>query len=409
VRGFDIRWAIARATLLSVACVTVATAAERQIVFSQIPLVDEGVADLPDGSRLALFDPAAPENGVRILTEEFAAAGRPDLSFDGTRILFVARRAPDDPLNVWEMGLEGEAPRQITHREENCRQAIYLSTLYTLDAVEPEPRIAYCIDDGHERGPGAACAALYTCRMDGSEARRITFNPYGVGDPHLLDDGRLLYTGALSPGSGGGTALFTVHPDGTDVAAFAAVHEPPAFRSAPSQASDDLVVYVESNTEGIAAGGSLIAVRRSRSLHGRRVLAADTGGSYRSPSALSGGRMLVSYRPSAGRSYGVRVLDPARPGSPSVLFDDPEWHDVDAVVVGRRKRPAGRSSVVDESLDQGFLYCMDAYMSDRAASDAIAPGSIVSLRVFEHTGSGASAGNTEAERLLAEFPVRPDG
>jgi len=235
--------------------------------------------------------------------------------------------------------------------------------------------------------------------MGGSQRRRITFNPYGVGDPQLLSDGRLLYVSARPPESGGGTALFTVHPDGTDVSAFAAVHEAPAFRSMPSEMPDGSVVYVESDAAGPAHGGALVAVSRARSLHGRRTIAADDGGAYRSASALSDGRLLVSYRPEQSETYGIHMLDPGSGGRPVVLFDAPDRHDVDGVAVRPRPRPAGRSSVVDEDSTHGSLYCMDAYLSDRDAARKIAHGSIAGLRVFE-----ASAG-----RLLAEVPVREDG
>jgi len=253
------------------------------------------------------------------------------------------------------------------------------------------------------------CAALYTCRMDGSRTRKITFNPYGVGDPYLLSDGRLLYVSARPPESGGGTALFTVHPDGTDVSAFAAAHETPAIRRMPVETADDDVVYVESATADSMHGGSLIAVSRSRSLHGRRVVAGGDGGTYRAPSALPGGRILVSYKPADGKTFGIRVLDPGNSDRLVDMFDAPDWHDVDAIAVRRRERPAGRSSVVDESVGHGFLYCMDSYLSDRETARGIARGSIAALRVFGLSADGQIAGASLKGDLLAEVPVRSDG
>ncbi|RLE23357.1 MAG: hypothetical protein DRJ50_06310, partial [Actinobacteria bacterium] len=312
-----------------------------QLLFTQIPIHEQGEtpgssssrhsADLPDGSRIVLFDLAAPGTGVTDLTPGFAAAGRPDLSFDGTRVLFVARRGSNEPLNVWEVGLDGVSPRQITDRTEDAAQAIYLSALFTLNATMPEQRIAYCTDDGVKRGPGVACAALYTCRLDGSQTRQITFNPYGVGDPHLLSDGRLLYVSARPPDSGGGTALFTVHPDGTDVSPFVAVHDPAANRGMPAETADGSVVFVESDLAAPADGGALIAVSRSRSLHGRRTIGGSDAGSYRSPRGLSDGRLLVSYRSGRDQTYGIQLLDPRGTHPPVDLFDAEDRHDVDAL------------------------------------------------------------------------------
>ena len=104
-------------------------------------------------------------------------------------MLFVGKREATAPLNVWEMDVDGSNPRQITRRSADCTQAIYLSTLYTLDAAGPVHQIGFVgADEGH-------AASLYTCRMDGSRIRRIAFNPFGVRDPFLLGDGRLLYAG----------------------------------------------------------------------------------------------------------------------------------------------------------------------------------------------------------------------
>jgi hypothetical protein len=104
------------------------------------------------------------------------------------------------------------------------------------------------------------------------------------------------------------------------------------------------------------------------------------------------------------------------------VFDDPQWHDIDAAVVQPRRVPAGRSSVVDERLDHGFLYCMDAYLSDRDEGKAISPGRIKRLQVVRAVSGGPQDPTTIAaqaqggsgrpgigEELLGEVPVDADG
>ncbi|MGB2984348.1 MAG: hypothetical protein WBE26_00580, partial [Phycisphaerae bacterium] len=391
-------------------------------------------AHLPIGSRIVAYDPDRPDDSVKTLTSGFAAAGQPDVSFDGKRILFIGKPEASDPFHVWEMNVDGRGIRRITDKSGNVSAAIYLSTIYTLDADKPVYQIAFCSDPG-----GAPGGSLYTCRMDGTRIRRITFDPNGVSDPHLLSDSRLLFSRWSNSGGAGSphgletrattrsTDLLTVNTDGTDLFAFAAVHESPAIRSMPCETPDGWVVYVESAACGtgfqpVDRGGSLVAVARSRSLHTRRVVADDPGGLYHSPSAMADGKLLVSYRPKDGGSYGIYVLDPVSGTRVARVFDDPQWHEVDAVVARSRSTPAGRSSVVKEQLDYGLLYCMNANLSDREEAKAIEPGQIKRLRVFKATTNDergpndapgheqtAARGGIIVEELLGEVPVERDG
>ena len=98
-----------------------------RLIFGQIPVkagnnqaelrpLEDGIRDLPIGSRVVAFDPTKVGESVTLLTSGFSAAGRPDLSFDGRRVLFVGKRAPTDPLNVWEMDVDGRNLRRITRQ-----------------------------------------------------------------------------------------------------------------------------------------------------------------------------------------------------------------------------------------------------------------------------------------------------
>lgn len=426
--------AVVRLTsIVALILLTLDSAAARatdRLIFTQVPVrtgrasagahADAASAwDLSAGSRIVAFDPSTSRNSVTVLTSDFSAAGRPDLSFDGKRVLFIGRHNADDPLQVWEMNVDGSNLRRVTDGSGSVREAIYLSTLYTLDAEVPFYRIAF---DSDACGMPGGC--LYTCRLDGTDVRQITFDPNGVSDPYLLSDSRLLFSrwsGAEVAGSSqtgtGGTGLLTVHIDGTDVFPFAAMHEPPAVRSMPCETPDGWVIYVESPVGSPDRGGSLVAVARSRSLHTRRVLASDPDGLYYAPFPMGDGNLLVSYRnttTTSGGSYGIYTFDRSTGTRAARVFDDPRWHDIDAVVVQPRRVPAGRSSVVDERLDHGFLYCMNAYISDRDEGKAISPGRIKRLQVVRAGSGGAQAQGGPGrpgigEELLGEVPVEADG
>jgi len=340
------------------------------------------------------------------LTPGFAAAGRPEISFDGERILFVGRRAPDDPTGVWEMRVDGTGAREVVRPAGDCESAVYLSTIFTLDAERPLHQIAIAVKSSDDDR-----VSLFTSLMDGSNIRQITFAPHGVSDPLLLSDGRLLF----SMGSGGASppssTLFTVNTDGTDVFPFAGQHEPLSRLSAPCETDGGEVVFVESRGEG-ESGGSLSAVSRTRSLTSRRAMASESGGAYRSPSSLPSGNLLVSYRrveDPRDDTFGLYELDPATGGRVALIHDDPAWHEVDAVAVRPRTEPPGRSTVVNATGETGQLNCLDAYISDRPEGRELERGTIARVRVTAARPGPVILGEANVEidgSFFLEVPAR---
>lgn len=385
-----------------------------RIVCTQVPVRDrDGAADpltlldsrgiLPLGSRIVAAKPTDADSSPINLTPGFAAAGRPDLSFDAKRILFVAKKSADEPFAVWEMDIDGANARRVIRHSADCRDACYLSGLYTIDSERPADQIVF------SSAMNGQAEALYTCRRDGSRIAQITYSPYAASDPLLLSDGRLLLS-LWSPGDG--AALFTINTDGTDVFPFAGLHEQPAVRSMPCETTDGSIVYVESAANAHDRGGSLVTVARTRSLHSRREIAPGAeglDGLYRSPSPLPGGHLLVSYRSPRDVTYGVYVLDPRTGAMPARAFDDPAWHDIDAVAVYPRVAPPGRSSVVNDRSRSGKLYCLNAYASDTEASARIEPGTIKKARVIQAVVAPTPSGTRVNEVPLGEILVEEDG
>lgn len=176
------------------------------------------IVPLLTGTRIVLAG-GAPAGEV--VTAGFAAVGQPDVSFDGSRILFAGKRAAEDSPAIWEIDLRTREARLVVRCANPCDRAIYLSTLYKLDALAPVDQIAFRALD-----PKLGAPQLFRCQTDGNDVQQITFVPRGVGDPVLLGDGRLRFS-AYAPknaASPGGTQLLTINTDGTDVF--------PALRSA---------------------------------------------------------------------------------------------------------------------------------------------------------------------------------
>jgi len=436
-----------------------ATAAEIEspIIFTQIPAgldVEKapGNADgmlrasYGDGARVVRLDP---DGRLQTLTQDFNSACEPDISFDAKRILFAAKRTPQDKWNIWEMNADGSGPRQITRNLGNCRSPAYQATLYTIVSTEPWYQIMFVSDAAaamNEYGSGAA-TSLYSCKLDGSAVRRLTMNLSDDMDPFLMDDGRVLLASwqrmDLRRGISGRVALFGVNIDGADYALFSG-DQGGRIKHMPCVTTDGLVVFVEADRVGWDGAGRLASVTLRRNFHSHRIITRDWS-AYHSPSPLRDGDVLVSCRPIIDRpttgkmpmpqeqnkTHGIYRLDP-RTGRKQRVYDDPQFHDMHVKALAPRPEPDGRSSVVNEKYPTGKLYCLNAYITDPAVIPHIRPGMIHSLRVVEgvplsaadvntylptsaDTGIGGPGSTVNSlvpivqKRLLGVVPVEQDG
>ena len=415
------------------------------VVFTQLPAeasVTRGPgraggmlrADYGEGCRIVRRDP---DGTVRVLTEGFAGACEPDVSFDGEHILFAGKRAPEELWNVWEMNADGADPRQITRDAGNCRNPAYQATLYTIVSTEPWLQVMFTSDvagEMNEVGSGPALS-LYSCRMDGDGLRRLTVNLSDDLDPFLMSDGRVLCSSwqrmDLARGFAGRLSLFGLNTDGTDYALYSADGDA-RVRHMGCETPGGLVVFVEADHVGWDGAGRLAAVSLRRPFHSYRSLTATEDGLYHSPSPLADGTILVSRRPADGQgTHAIVRLDP-KSGESTPVFDDPEAHDLHARALAPRPRPDGRSSSVAEKYETGKLYCLDAYLAAPEAIPHLAPGTIRAVRVIEgvplpearrseylprpELGGLAGPGSTvhglvplAGRRLLDVAPVATDG
>jgi Tol biopolymer transport system component len=364
------------------------------VVLTQAPLdpdpATRSVAGMPwpdcgKGSRIVLLS-RGPE--TRVLTESFHSACDPEVSFDGRRMLFSARKAPSDDWNIYEVELGDGNVRQVTRGLGNCRHPVYQGSHYTIVADEPWYQITFVSDHAGELEEHAPVrsTSLYSCRLDGTDVRRLTFNPSSDMGPTVLPDGRLLFSSrqrsGLEWGPEGRVGLFASQTDGIDYAVFSA-DEGRRIKLMPTVTPDRLVVFVESDETTWDGAGNLASVSLRRNLHSYRPITDEGDGLFTFPSPLPDGKVLASRRPADGSgTYGVVRVDP-RSGEVEAVFDDPDRHDIQARIVASRPEPDGRSSVVTDSNPNGVLYGLDVYESDLGENGWIPRGTPVRLRVLE--------------------------
>ena len=101
---------------------------EGKILLVQGPADESGA-----GSQFVLFDPEDNKLRTLELKQEFVLMGSPDVSYDGQRLLFEAKRKATDPWVVWELNLGDSDLNRVTPAESDCRYPAYL----------PDGRIVY--------------------------------------------------------------------------------------------------------------------------------------------------------------------------------------------------------------------------------------------------------------------------
>lgn len=354
-----------------------------------------GTFTLPGGGVCVLDEIRADGQGeIRCLTADRfgdGTFGRPDISFDGRRVVLghACRRLEADsagmaygnisqvtaPLfaqhqvgpchefQVYEMGIDGGSPRQLTFGPSENSDPIYL----------PGGRIAFM---SHRPGGLVQCGdwalayCVFTMEADGGDLRQITVSKDGEWDPFLMDDGTIGFTRweyvmkFWSPIQ----MLWSVRPDGTnprlvygsDLSRSYAY--PLNYASARRIPGTGKLICVGSAHHNTGAGPLCVVDLR----HGRdaaRGLRRITpvqfvetpdsqprAGWYDCPYPLGENYFLASYTFSSHetdtRGYAIYLVDAH--GGKELIYRDPELSALFPMPIRPRIRPATVAATVDK-------------------------------------------------------------
>jgi hypothetical protein len=380
----------------------------------------------PDGSELRIID-LTPEKNGKPLKDELLFDSKsgivrdPELSFDAKKLLFAWRKTNEDlktigkmapktgNYKIYEMDLATREIRQLTD-----------DTTYGADfepCYLPNGDIMFsstrCVQEV-TCGWGDA-SNLYIMNRDGKYARRLGFDQTQTAFPHLLDDGRIVYTRRdyNDRGQTYAHALFVMNVDGTFQTEYYGNNT-----SEPTSLQHTRQIPGTGKTMAIAGGyhtsqgGKLLIINPKDGVeeyqglkfinwdYTKKIFGGDhygrEGDQYAYPYPFSEDEFLISYEPFGGHLLNkegkvtnrseqgtmlYKLYFMRSDGTRELLASNPTLSCTQGIPVISRKPPILRASGVDYKKESGIMYVQNVYFGPSA--EGIKPGTIKKIRVNE--------------------------
>ena len=165
------------------------------------------------GGRLVVLDGLSPDARIEELmpgTNGPAAFFRPDLSFDGQRVLFCMLPEKDKSYHLYEIGLDGARLRQVTQGNYSDMDPVYLPDGNFMFVSTRANVYAQC-------GPWAPQHVLTRCDRDGKHLYILDAGSEPDWTPAVMENGTVLYTRweYIDKPVQALQRLWVTHPDGT--------------------------------------------------------------------------------------------------------------------------------------------------------------------------------------------------
>lgn len=366
------------------------------IVFVQTSMFALGplAQRFPKGSWIVRLGRNVTKGAPVHLTEEFFAAADPQVSFDGTKVLFSGQKNPGMRWQIWEMDLNGNNKRQITQCPVDCLRGAYL----------PADEIAFTVEEsrGQERH-----SHLAVVKADGSQLRRITFGPADFQLETVLRDGRIIASAPWPLTSGkknvGPRALYTLRPDGTALESFRCEHRGAMTQGDADELKDGSLVFVQEPRKEGEVGGALMHIQRGS-------LAAAPFGMrdaiYESPRQISTEELIVAKAAAApvgsATKFDLYAVRTETGALGEEIFADAHLSSIQPMPVAPHDVPKHFWSMLDPESNSGYFISLNSYLSADVPGGRIATP-IAKLRVLTIDATDGQ------ERNLGEAPVESDG
>ena len=373
---------------------------------------------------------------VKVLLESPEGVARdPDVSFDGTRVLFSLRHNREDDYHLYEMAADGSGLKQLTTGSGITDiDPIYLPSGQILFGSTREPK--FCMCNRH------IMCNLFTMDADGANIQQIGHSTLHEAHPALMPDGRIIYDRweYIDRNFGDAQGVWICNPDGTNHAVYWGnnTNSPGGVLDNRAIPGTELFIANFSSCHD-RPWGALAIVDRRLGLDGKPPVlrtwpasAIDLVGKgnydtfkrvnpkYEDPYPLSEKYFLCSRMTGQGELVGIYLLDLF---GNEILLHSEELGCFDPMPLAARLMPPAIPSRIDLASSEGTYYVSNVYVG--TGMERIEPGSVKYLRVVESPekrfwtqtnwqGSGTQApgmayNDFNNKRILGTVPVEKDG
>ncbi len=319
-----------------------------------------------------------------LLSEEYFSARAPEVSYNGEKMIFSGQRKEGDTWQIYSMDLKSFKVNQVTDGMENCTDPTWM----------PDGRIAFSklIEDKI----AGSLHRLYTCEMDGSGIKPLTFSPNSSIASSVFLDGRILVLDEQKYPEKGKRKLMAMRVDGTKSELFYESRETKEVKGKGWEAGE-AVYFIEEDPEN-RNQTRLVSVKQGHPLSSYSTLSEDIPGEFNSVSPGRDGSLLVSYRSVENDAFGFYIFDLAKLELSNIKYSNPDYHLIEPVLIAERQVPMKLPEIVDESKEKGRLLCLNADLSmDNSAVVADNNKKTTMVQIFD------------LEKMIGEVPVEEDG
>ena len=171
------------------------------------------------GARLLVLDGLSPEGKLGQLMPQSPLHGsfwRPDVSFDGKRVLFCYKPSNEKAFHLYEINVDGTGLVQLTDGPYDDFDPIYLpDDRHIIFSTTRGNTYVRCM-------PPTNAFVLARCDRDGKNVYLISANNEPDYLPSVMNDGRIIYTRweYTDKPLWRAQKLWTINPDGTQVSTY---------------------------------------------------------------------------------------------------------------------------------------------------------------------------------------------
>ncbi len=228
------------------------------------------------GGDLYVRDLSAPGSAEENITAQYTNGqgdvSDPEVSYDGTRILFSMKLSRDDSWNIWEYSLHSKTARRWVEDDELANEGDDVDPYYLPDGriiftsnrqeksrqlLVAEGKEPFRYLDEYER---EETMVLHVVNQQGDEIRQISFNQSHDRNPVVLSGGELMFSRWEHAGDRNQFPLFFSNPDGTSMFVLYGRFSPGNSFLHPREMPDGRVISSLMPLLGTGEGGALVLI-----------------------------------------------------------------------------------------------------------------------------------------------------